>query len=249
VFSGLKGDVSIPKASANSTAYWRSEKGVATQSDPTFTVVTLTPNRLTAYTEYTNQLLIQSSINVEQFVRDNLAYSVANALEIAAFEGSGSSNVPQGILNAGVNDATHGSTNPTACNWSNIVGMEKMIAVDNALAARMAYVMKATAAAKLKVTKKDTYQGGFIWENYSPLMPEGLVNGYPALVTNVFTNDTVIFGNFSELMIGQWGGLDILVNPYTLDTYDTVRVIIAGYYDVAVKHAESFARINDMVVA
>ena len=249
LMTGLQGDLSFPKASANSTAYWRSEKGVATQSDPTFTAVTMTPNRLTAYTEYTNQLIRQSSIDVERFVRENLFYSVANALETAVYEGSGSSNVPQGILNASVNDATHGSTNPTAANWANIVNMEQMVAVDNALMGKMAYIMKSSAAGKLKRTLKSDYQGGYIWENYTPLAPQGLVNGYPAYITNVFTNDTVLFGNWAEGMVGQWGGLDILVNPFTLDTYDTVRVIIAGYYDFAVRHAESFARINDLVVS
>jgi len=246
VMSGLVGNVSIPKASANSTAYWRSEKGVATQSDPTFTSVTLNPNRLTAYTEYTNQLLIQSSIDVENFVRNNLVYSTANALETAAYEGSGSSNVPQGILNASVNDATHGSSNPTAASWANIVNMEQMVAVDNALAAKMAYIMKSTAAAKLKRTARDSVGGGYIWEGTLNVMAP--VNGYPSYITNVFTNDTVLFGDWSQLIIAQFGGLDILVNPYTLDTYDTVRCIIAGYYDVAVKQANAFARINDLVV-
>ena len=242
---GLRGDISIPKAATNSTATWRSEGGVATQSDPTFTAVTMKPNRLTTYTEYTTQLLKQSSIDVERFVRENLYYSVANALENAVYEGSGSSNEPQGILEASVNNANHGS-NTTVLSWANIVNMEKMVAVDNALAAKMAYIMKATVAAKAKTTEKASNTAQFIWENFTPLAPSGMVNGYPAYVTNVFTDDSIIFGNWSELMIGQWGGIDLLVNPYSLDTYGTIRVVIAGYYDVAVRHAESFARIDDV---
>lgn len=247
LWTGLEGDISIPKASGNSTAYWRSEGGLATQSDPTFTAVTMSPNRLTAYTEYTQQLLKQSSIDIERFVRENLYYSIANALETAVYEGTGSSNQPTGILEASVNDATHGSTNPTAASWANIVNMESMVAVDNALTAKMAYVMKSTAAAALKTTEKASNTAQFIW-GQDPLLG-GVVNGYPALVTNVFTDDTVIFGNFSELIIGKWGsGLDLLVNPYSLDTYATIRVVVAGYYDLAIKHAESFARIDDLAV-
>ncbi len=242
---GLVGDVSIPRLATDSVATWRTEGGVAKQSDPTFEAVTMTPHRLTTYTEYTMQLLKQSTLNIDKIVSDTLFYSIANALETAGLEGSGTSQVPAGILNASVNDATHGSTNPTLASYLNIVNMEKMIAVDNALVAKMAYIMKASAAAKLKTTPKvSSTDSVHIWEN-DPLLG-GVVNGYPALVTNVYTDDTIIFGDWTALMYGQWGGLDLLVNPYSLDTYATVRVIIAGYFDVALKHPESFSRIDDL---
>jgi len=247
VMTGLEGDVSIPRLATNSTATWRTEGGVATQSDPTFEAVTMTPHRLTTYTEYTQQLLRQSSVDIEAIVRNNLYYSIANALETAAFEGDGTSQVPDGILNiTSVNDATHGSTEPTLASWANIVNMEGMVSADNALTAKMAYIMKSTAAAKLKVTEKASSTGQFIWAQ-DPLLG-GTVNGYPAYVSNVFTNDTVIFGNFADFMIGQWGGIDLLVNPFSLDTYATIRVVIAGYYDVAARHPQSFARIDDLKV-
>ena len=246
MLSGLVGDVSIPRQATDSTATWRSEGGVATESDPTFEAVTMTPHRLTSYTIYSMQLLRQGTPDVTKIVNDTLYYSIANALETAAFEGDGTSNVPTGILNAtNVNDAEHGS-NTTVASWANIVNMESMVAVDNALSAKMAYVMKATAAAKLKTTEVASSTGRFIW-NYDPLTG-GTVNGYPALVTNVFTDDTVIFGDFSQLMYGQWGGLDLLVNPYSLDTYAQIRVVIAGYFDMALRHGQSFARIDDLEV-
>lgn len=242
---GLIGDVSIPRLASDSVATWRTEGGVASQSDPTFEALTLTPHRLTTYTEYTMQLLKQSTLNIDKIVSDTLFYSIANALETAGLEGSGTSQVPAGILNAGVNDATHGSTAPTLASWTNIVNMEKMIAVDNALAAKMAYIVKASAAAKLKTTVKvSSTDSVHLWEN-DPLLG-GVINGYPALVTNVYTDDTIIFGDWTQLLYGQWGGLDLLVNPYSLDTYATVRVIIAGYFDVGLKHVESFSRIDDL---
>ena len=245
--NGLVGDVSIPKLASDSVATWRTEGGIATQSDPTFGAVTMTPHRLTSYTVYSMQLLRQSTLDIDKIVSDTLSYAIANALETAAFEGDGTSQVPLGIMsNTDTNDATHGSSSPTVASWANIVNMEKMIAVDNALAARMAFVMKATAAASLKVTSADSVGGGYIWQN-DPLLG-GTVNGYPAYVSNIFTNDTVIFGNFAELMFGQWGGLDLLINPYSRDTYAEVRVVIAGYFDVALKHGQSFSRINDLAV-
>lgn len=247
MMAGLTGDVAIPRQASDSTATWRTEGGVATQSDPTFESVTMTPHRLTAFTVYSMQLLRQSTLDIDKIVSDSLYYSIANALETAGLEGSGTSQVPAGILNAGVNDATHGSTSPTVANWTNIVNMEKMIAVDNALAAKMAFIMKTTAAAKLKVTPKvSSTDSVHIWEN-DPLLG-GTVNGYPAYTTNVYTDDTVIFGDWTQLMYGQWGGLDLLVNPYSRDTYAEVRVVIAGYFDVALRHPEAFARIDDLAV-
>lgn len=245
LMTGLQGDVQIPTLSADSTAAWRSEIGVSTQSDPTFGTVTMTPHRITTYTAFSKQLLLQTSYDVENIIRDTLFYAVANRLETDALEGDGASQVPTGILNASnVNDATHGSTAPTLASWTNIVNMMKMVAVDNALVAKMAFIVKATAAAQLLITKKDTYTGGFIWEGNG--LGEGTISGYPAYVTNVFTNDTVLFGNWSDLVYGQWGGLSLNINPYSLDTYDMTRVVINGYYDVAVKHGQSFARIDDL---
>ena len=241
---GLVGDVSIPRQTSDSVATWRTEGGIATESDPVFDAVTLTPHRLTSYTVYSMQLLRQSTLDIDKIVADTLYYSIANALETAGLEGSGTSQVPAGILNAGVNDAAHGSSNPTVASWANIVNMEKMVAVDNALVAKMAYICKATAAAKLKTTTRDSTAGGYIWEN-DPLL-KGTIDGYPAFVTNVYTDDTIIFGDWTQLMYGQWGGLDLLVNPFSLDTYAQVRVVIAGYFDVALRHAESFARIDDL---
>ena len=245
--NGLVGDVAIPRLATDSVATWRTEGGIATESDPTFESVTMTPHRLTSYTVYSMQLLRQSTLDIDKIVSDTLSYSIANALETAAFEGDGTSQVPVGILNGNnVNDADHGSTS-TLASWGNIVNMEKMIAVDNALAAKMAFIMKAPAAAQLKITSADSVGGGYIWQN-DPLLG-GTVNGDPAYVSNVFTNNSIIFGNFAELMFGQWGGLDLLINPYSRDTYAEVRVVIAGYFDVALKHGQSFATMNALTVS
>lgn len=252
VMTGLVGDVKFPKRTADSTATWRSEGGVATQSDPTYGQVLMQPKRLTTYSEFNRQLLIQSSLDVEAELRNVLYYAIANALETAVYTGSGTSNQPTGILNAtGVNDGDHGS-NGTVLNWNNIVQLETMVAVDNALRARLAYVTNATAAGAMKTTLKNTYQGGYIWEMFTPLN-KGLVNGYDAYITNCISHaltrgtgtglSAVIFGDWSQLMIGQWGALDLIVNPYSLDTYGVIRVTVAGYYDIAVKQAAAFAAI------
>lgn len=252
LLTGLQGDVAFPKRASDSTATWRSEGGVSTQSDPTYGQLTMTPKRLTTHTEFTNQLLRQSSIDVEAEIRNTLFYSIANALETAVYSGSGSSNQPTGILNtSGINDGDHGS-NGTALNWANVVQLETMVATDNAMAAKMAYITNATAAGKMKTTLKSTYQGGYIWEMFTPLT-KGMINGYDAYITNNISNaitrgtnsacSALIFGDWSQLLIGQWGAVDLIVNPYSLDTYGEVRVTVAGYYDLGVKQPSAFAAI------
>ena len=252
LLTGLSGDVAFPRRATDSAATWRSEGGLSTQSDPTYEQVTLTPKRLTTHTEFTHQLLRQSSIDVEAEVRDTLFYAVANALETAVYSGSGSSNQPTGILNtSGVNDGDHGS-NGTILSWDNVVGLETMVATDNGMAAKMAYITNATAAGKMKTTLKSTYQGGYIWEMFTPLT-KGMVNGYDAYITNNISNSitrgtnsncsALVFGDWSQLLIGQFGAVDLIVNPYSLDTYGEIRVVVAGYYDIAVKQPKAFAAI------
>jgi len=252
LWTGLKGDIALPRRASDSTAGWRTEGGVSVQSDPTYEQVTMTPHRLTNNTQFSMQLLKQSSIDVENEVRDTLFYGIANALETAVYAGSGTSQVPAGLINTtGVNDADHGS-NGTLTSWANIVGMETMVAEDNGLQGKLAYITNATIAGLFKTTLKDSYQGGYLWEQFTPLGPKGMINGYDAYVTNTISNTTtrgtdstcslLFFGNWAELIIGQWGaGLDLLINPYSLDVYGEVRVVAAGYYDIAVKHPKAFA--------
>jgi HK97 family phage major capsid protein len=257
--TGLVGDVAFPRRATDSTATWRSEGGISTQSDPTYEQLTMTPKRLTTHTEYTHQLLRQSSISVDREVEDTLYYSIANALETAVFTGSGTSNQPTGLFASAINNGDHGS-NGTVLNWGNVVQLESMVATDNALRGRPAYITNATAAGKMKQTLKSTYQGGFIWEIDSRLTPAGgTINGYPAYVTNVISNaltrgtgtglSALVFGNWNECIIGQWGAIDLIVNPYSLDTYGTVRVTIAGYYDLGFRHVQSFAAIEGLETA
>jgi HK97 family phage major capsid protein len=252
LWTGLKGDVALPRRATDSTATWRTEGGVATQSDPTYEQVTMTPHRLTNYTEFTHQLLKQSTIDVENEVRNTLFYGIANALETAVYAGSGTSQVPAGLINTtGVNDADHGS-NGTVTSWANIVQMETMVAEDNGLMGKLAYITNSTIAGLFKTTLKDTYQGGYLWEQFTPVSPKGMINGYDAYVTNAISKVTtrgtntacslLFFGDWSQLYVGQWGsGLDLLINPYSLDTYGTIRVVAAGYYDIAVKQPKAFA--------
>ena len=259
MFPGLVGNVSIPRRTSDPTAAWRSEGGLATQSDPAYESVTMEAHRLTAYTRFSRQFLRQSSIAVEAEVRDVLAYGMANELEQTAFDGAGTSHQPEGIwTNSSVNNADHGS-NGTVINWSNVVTLEGMVAADNALAGSLAYITNSTMGAYLKKLTKTDYQGGFIWENFTGLANNGMVNGYPAYVTNVISNaltkgtgtglSSIVFGNWADLILGSWGATEYIVDPYTRFNYDEINVISVNYFDYALRHPQSFATIEAGITA
>ena len=239
MLGGLSGDVKIPKKTAASTAAFVASEGTAAaESEMTIGNVSMSPKTLGAFTDVTRQLLIQSSLDVEALIRDDLAQSIATAIDKAGLEGSGSSGNPEGILNTtGVNQVTNfAAANPT---FAEVVTLETAVAEDNALMGNLSYILPASMYGALKTTEKATNTAQFVVE------PGGTINGYQGIVSNQATAGNLYFGNFSDLLIGMFGGLDIVVDPYSNSTSGTVRVVALQSVDVAVRHAVSFAFGND----
>ena len=240
MLTGLKGDVKIPKKTAASTAGWIStEGGAAAESEPTFGQVTMSPKTLGAYTDITRLMMMQSSLDIENLIRNDLAQGIALAIDNGALQGSGTGGAPTGIKNtSGINAPTaFAAANPT---FAEVVAMETAVAEDNALLGNLAYIMPAGMAGALKTTAKDAGSGQFVLQN-------GEVNGYRAIISNQVTAGDLYFGNFADLLIGMYGGLDITVDPYTASTSGTVRIVALQTVDTAVRHAVSFAVNNDGV--
>ena len=239
MLSGLQGDVKIPKKTAASTAGWISTEGGASgESEPTVGQVTMAPKVLGAHTDITRLMMQQSSLDVEALVRNDLATGIALTIDLGALSGSGSSGQPTGVSNtSGINTPTNfAGVNPT---FAEVVAMETAVAEDNALMGNLAYILPASMYGALKTTVKDAGSGQFVVE------PGGTMNGYRAIVSNQVTAGDLYFGNFSDLLIGMYGGLDITVDPYTASTSGTVRIVALQTVDVAVRHAVSFAYNND----
>ena len=237
---GLVGNVAIPKKTAASSGGWIStEGGAASESEPTFGTVSLTPKTVGAFTDMTRQLILQSTPSVEALVRDDLTQALALAIDKGALEGSGSSGQPTGILNtSGVNKPTaFAAAVPT---FAEMVALETAVAEDNALMGNLAYITDAATYGGLKTKAKDAGSGLFVIEN-------GQANGYNVIRSQQCTAGNVYFGNFSDLLIGMWAGLDLTVDPYTSSNTGTVRVVALQTVDVAVRHAVSFAYNNDGV--
>jgi len=250
ILSGLVGDLAIPRQTGGATTYWVAESGSPTESQQAVDQVALSPKTVGAYTDYSRKLLKQSSIDVEMFVRNDLAAQIALAIDQAGLHGSGASNEPTGIANVtGIGLVSIG-TDGGAPTWQHIVQLETEVAQDNADVGRLAYVTNAKVRGKLKVTEKASGTAQFVWgEGPTPL------NGYRAIVSNQVRSDltkgvgtnlsAIFFGNWADLVLGMWGALDILVDPYTGGTSGTVRVIALQDVDFAVRHPESFAAILD----
>ncbi len=237
---GLVGNVAIPKKTAASTGAWIStEGGAASESEPTFGTVSLAPKNIGAFTDMTRQLILQSTPAIEALVRDDLTQALALAIDKGALEGTGLSGQPTGILNTvGVNKPTSfAAAVPT---FAEMVALESAVAEDNALMGNLAYITDAATFGGLKTKTKDAGSGMFVIEN-------GQANGYRVIRSQQATAGNVYFGNFSDCLIGMWGGLDLTVDPYTASTTGTVRIVALQTVDVAVRHAVSFAYNNDGV--
>lgn len=253
--TGLVGNIAIPRQTSGASSYWVAESGAPTESQQAFDQVTMTPKTVGAFTDISRKLLLQSSLDVESFVRRDLATVLALAIDLAAINGSGSGNEPRGIMNiSGIGDVA-GGTNGLAPTWGNIIELESDVSVANADVGNLGYLTNAKVRGKLKGTSKVSGQNGFIWENGD--LP---LNGYRAAVSNqVPSNLTkgtssgvcsgIIFGNWADLIIGMWGALDLTTDIYTGSTSGTVRVVALQDVDIAVRHPESFSVMKDALTA
>ena len=235
----LEGSIAIPRKTSGSSAGWLATEGAnAAQSEPAFDQVTMSPKTLGVYGEATRQLLMQSSIDVENMLRADLAAGMATAIDLASLYGTGSSGQPKGVsLQTGINaPAAFAAAVPT---YAEVVAMESAVAVDNALLGTLGYVVEPAMRGSMKTAEKFSGTGQQIWE------PGGTLNGYTAGVTKQITSGDIFFGNWADILIGMWGGLDILVDPYSNSLAGTVRIVCHQSIDIAVRHPVSFAFNND----
>lgn len=251
VLSGLVGDIAIPRQTGGATAYWVAESGAPTESQQAFDQVTMSPKTLGAFTDMSRKLLKQSSLDVEAFARQDLATITGLEVDRAGLHGLGSSNQPTGVAATSGIGSVAGGTNGLAPTRSHLVNLETEVAQDNADVGNLAYITNTKVRGKLKLTEVASNTGIWTWQDGpAPL------NGYRALVSNQVSSgltkgsssgvcSAIFFGNWRDLIMGMWGGLDLMVDPYTASTTGTVRVIVLQDVDIAVRHPESFSAMLD----
>lgn len=252
--SGLVGNIAIPKQAGSGSAYWVAEGQAPTESAAAIGQVAMSPKTVGAFTDISRKLLLQSSIDVESFVSTDLAMVLGLAIQRAAIAGGGVANEPVGIL-ARIAASVVGGANGGAPTWDDVVDLETAVSVANADVGTLAYLTNAKVRGKLKKTFVDgPGTGERVWQKGSEPL-----NGYRAAVTNAVPSNitkgtgtnlsALIFGNFADLVIGMWGGLDLMVDPYTHSTTGTVRVTALQDVDVGVRNEESFATMEDAETA
>lgn len=245
VLTGLKNDVSIPRVLTGATAYWVSETGSITQSNATFGQIGMKPRRLGASVPYSKQFLAQSGLSVDSFVRDDILGAFGVELDRVAINGAGATE-PLGILNMASGDRATSVTFGAAATWAKVLEFETNVATANALGlpgAEYAYLTTPGTRGKWKAAVKVASQAVFLWENGD------MVNGYQARATNQFptsgTTNQVIFGQFGQVVYGEWAGVDVTVDPYTSARTGQVNVTIQKFVDMVVRQGKAFAISTD----
>jgi len=236
---GLVGNVAIPRQTSAASSTWISaEDGDATGGEPQFDQVTLSPKDLACYTEVTRRLLQQSTPAIEGLVRNDLAIAQALGIDAATLYGSGASGQPQGISGAtGVNSKTFAAAAPT---YAELVEMIRLVMADNALTGSPVWIIEALGWEDAMTTPRQAsgVEGNFILNN-------DRIVGYPYIMSNQVTDEDWFFGDFSQVLIGEWGGLEINVDPYTHSLKGKIRYVTFKTVDIALRHGEHFALGND----
>ena len=237
MLTGLVGPVPIPRQTGAATAYWVGEAVEATESEMTVDQVNLTPKNLSAWTRFSRLLMMQSSLDVETLVRQDLVTVMALEIARASLYGTGSSSQPEGLkFITGINTEDFAAAQPT---YAELVSMETKIAADDADIAAMGYATNATVFGGFKTTEKAANTAQFVLE------PGGTVNSYGVVRSNQVESGDVFMGVWNQMLIGMWGALDLQVNPYSEDKAGNIRVVTHQSCDVAVRHPESFCRGNN----
>lgn len=251
--SGLVSNVDIPRLKASATSGFVAENTAITASDAQFEKITLAPKHAGAITEFSRNMLMQSSPDIEALIRDDFAKILAEAIDRVAIKGGGA-NEPTGILGtAGIGSVALG-TNGAAPTWDSVLSLISAIETANALDGNLAFLTNGKAVKKMRGTVK-------VATTDSVMIQEGpdTLAGYGLQSTNLVPSDgtkgtgtalsSLIFGNWSDLLIGYWSEFDLLVNPYEATAYSKGNVQVRGMVtmDIKLRHPESFAAITDMV--
>lgn len=246
--TGLVGDFPLVTGSLF-TAAWSIEDSADSTQKIAFTKATMTPKRVQATGALTLQLLKQSTPDVERLIEDELIDSIAQALQVAVIAGSGVAGQPLGILGTvGIGDVA-GGANGLAPMWGNIVDLESKVLIANADDSSLGYLSNAKVRGKLKQVAKAANTAEFVWDKdgmngykcgVTGSVPSTLIKGASGAVCSA-----IVFGEWSKLLIGQWGGIDMIVDPYSLKKRAEVEVTALSFYDVACMYPAAFAAMKD----
>jgi len=233
--SGLRGNVTIPKQTGAATAYWLGTEATAiTESAQTFAQISMSPHTVGAYTEVSRQLMLQASPDIEALVNSDLAAVVAIEMDRVALRGSGAGGEPLGI----VNTTNVGTTTATTVDYSKIIDFQEDLAAANIRPVSGGYVTTSAVAGILMGKQRFSSTDTPLWEG---TLWDGTMAGYRAMSSEQMASGTMLFGDWTELVIGEWGVLEVDVNPAANFAAGIVGIRAMYTVDIAVRRAEAFS--------
>jgi len=234
--TGLVGDVSIPSYSGSSAA-WKGEGAPADDGAGITNKVDMSPKRITAYIDIDKKFLAQDSVGAEALLMADIVNALSGKLEATVFGKEAASATQPGGLFA-VAPSIKG-----AATLKNLIALETAVDTANALVGNLRYITNSKGRGILKGTPKVANQALYLME------AAGSLNGYSSLVTNHVATalqvggdeEGIVFGNWQDFLIGQWGALDLTIDPYTRAKEAEVRIVINAYFDAVQRRSASFA--------
>lgn len=230
---GLVGNIAIPRQTGAGTFAFVAENNAPSETALAVDQVTMSPKEGRAYTDFSRRLMLQSTPSVEGLVTADLAAIAAIGIDLQVFHGAGT-NAPTGLVSvSGV-----GTVSGAGFNWVSALEFFSDVASANAAVGALKFAMNPVVYASLMGREKATGYPTYILEN-------GKIGPWDALYSNQITNAYIFFGSWAQAILGSWGGIDILVDPYTGGTAGTIRVIVYAQVDVAARHAGAFSICSD----
>lgn len=239
VLTGLSGNLSIPKYGSGLTTGWVAEGGAVPDGEMGFDQVELKPSHVGGKAEMSRQLIQQSSPAIERLIRDDLAFLIAKQIDRAIIAGTGTNNEPLGVLNF----ANTQSGTLATLNWKAVLEMAQKLEDEELFGG--AWLTTGTGKTILASTLKEAGLPGYLLEN-------GSMAGRPLHVTRALTSgvdgEPVILGDFSQILLGIWSELDVLVNPFAEPAYSRGGVIVRAMATVGIacRHEQAFVIADDL---
>ena len=265
--TGLVGNIDIPRRSGVSTMYWLANQTTAiTQSESTFDQISMAPKNAGVLSKFTRQTLLQATPGIEGLIRDDLRETVGTGVDLAILNGTGSSGQPTGIMQTSGIGSVAGGTNGADITLEHLVDLEKEVLIDNAGGGSMAYLTNPKVVAKLKKLRAGgsaTGDGVFLWNTNETAIGRGSTpggaNGYtigstnqvPSNLTKGSTSGScsaVLFGDFSQAMVGFWGnGLELAMSDSDSTDFAKANTAMRAIttIDVAIRQPSGFSVMLD----
>ena len=251
MLAGLRGNISFVVESVATAANWQGENPGSdnADADPAFASKTMTPKMVIGNTSFTRKLLQQSSLDIELMVRRDITKSLALALDAAAIAGTGTSNMPTGLLSTSpaIGSVAIGANGGPAT-YAQICALEDAVGNANADSPDMAFLTTPDQRSKLRQVFVNGVGSDPVWG------PDGLL-GYTSsvskntpsnLVKGSGTNlSAIIAGNFSEMLIGEFSAIEVTVDPYKLKRQAVIECTVYGMFDILIRQPAAFAAIVD----